>query len=217
MTRSKAGTDRPRRRYAQRLPPAARREQLLDAAFDVLGRSELHELSMEAVAAQADVGKPVLYTVFRTRAELVAALLERERTCAFQQVQEVLPTDLRELGPAGAYSATVVGFVRLVVENPTRWRLILTVPASAPSEYRDGLRESYGTVLQQAEALAYMGIALDRRLAALDPQLLARSMLTFAEMSGRLAVSDPTTYSVERLTGFAQAALALLTDAPLKP
>ena len=73
-----------KRRYAPRLPPEQRRVQLLDAAFEVIGRIGLSELNMEAVATEAGVGKPVLYTVFRTRTELVAALLDREHRRALQ-------------------------------------------------------------------------------------------------------------------------------------
>ena len=107
MTKSHSATDRPRRRYAARLPPQQRRAQLLDAAFAVLGRVELHELSMEAVAKEAGVGKPVLYTVFRTRAELVVALLERERERGLEQVAQTLPADLLGADPVLAASATV--------------------------------------------------------------------------------------------------------------
>ena len=85
---------RPRRKYAPRLPPEQRREQLLDAAMTVLGDCQLHELSMEAVAEAAGVGKPVLYTVFRTRAELVSALLSREHQRGLEQVLAGMPDDL---------------------------------------------------------------------------------------------------------------------------
>jgi AcrR family transcriptional regulator len=200
--------DRPRRKYAKRLPPDERRAQLLDAAFEVLGHCALHELSMEAVAAAAGVGKPVLYTVFRTRAELVAALLDRELRRAVTQVGAALPTDLGELGPTGAYAATVTTFVRLVLDNPTGWRLILTVPDSAPSEYRDGLRRSRDGLLAHTEMLARAGVAIEPRLASLDPVLLAHTMLSFAEMLGRLAVSDPETFTSERLVAYANTLLS---------
>ena len=38
-----------------------------------------------------------------------------------------MPDDLTTLGPTGAYAATVSAFLRAVRQNPTRWRLILTV------------------------------------------------------------------------------------------
>ena len=207
--------ERTRRKYAPRLPPDQRRAQLLDAAFTVLEDCALHELSMEAVAAAAGVGKPVLYTVFRTRAELVAALLDREHRRAVAQIGAALPTDLGELGPTGAYAATVSAFVRLVLENPTSWRLILTVPDSAPSEYRDGLRRSRAGLLAQTEMLARAGVAIEPRLAHLDPVLLAHTMLSFAEMLGRLAVSDPLTYSSDRLVAYANTLLSSIAGSPI--
>ena len=58
----------------------------------VLGGSQLHELSMEAVAEAAGVGKPVLYTVFRTRAELVAALCAVNINAASNRCSPPCPT-----------------------------------------------------------------------------------------------------------------------------
>ena len=176
----------------------------------VLGGCQLHELSMEAVAEAAEVGKPVLYTAFSTRAELVSALLDREQRRALDQVLMAMPTDLAGPGPTNAYAATVSAFLGAVLENPTRWRLMLTVPDSAPSEYRDALRLTRSAVLNQAEQLARAGIALEPRLAGVDHVLLAHTMLSFAEMLGRLAVNDPQTYPRERLEAYALGAMELV-------
>ena len=197
------------RKYAPRLPREQRREQLMDAAMTVLDGCQLHELSMEAVADAAGVGKPVLYTVFRTRGELVAALLRREHHLGIDQVRAAMPDDLTVLGPTGAYAATISAFLRVVLDNPTRWRLILTMPDSAPREYRDALRASRSSILAQAEELAKAGIALIPAMAPLDPVLLGHTMLSFAEMLGRLAVNDPDTYPRERLEEFARTAMSL--------
>jgi hypothetical protein len=120
-----------------------------------------------------------------------------------------MPDDLTASGPTGAYTATVSAFLRVVLENPVRWRLILTVPDSAPREYRDDLRRARSSILAQAENLAKAGIALEPRLADLDPALLGHTMLSFAEMLGRLAINDPETYPRERLEEFAAAALGI--------
>ncbi len=197
------------RKYAPRLPREQRREQLMDAAMTVLDGCQLHELSMEAVADAAGVGKPVLYTAFRTRGELVAALLRREHHLGIDQVRAAMPDDLTVLGPTGAYAATISAFLRVVLENPTRWRLILTMPDSAPREYRDALRASRSSILAQAEELAKAGIALIPAMAPLDPVLLGHTMLSFAEMLGRLAVNDPDTYPRERLEEFARTAMSI--------
>jgi hypothetical protein len=84
------------------------------------------------------------------------------------------------------------------------------VPDSAPRDYRDDLRRARSSILAQAEELANAGIALDERLTDLDPVLLDHTMLSFAEMLGRLAVNDPETYPRERLEEFAAAAMRML-------
>ncbi len=121
-----------------------------------------------------------------------------------------MPDDLTVRGPTGAYAATVSAFLRVVLENPARWRLILTVPDSAHREYRDALRRARGSILDQAQMLAKAGVALDPRLADLDPVLLGHSMLSLAEMLGRLAINDRDTYPRERLEEYARAVTALL-------
>jgi hypothetical protein len=87
---------------------------------------------------------------------------------------------------------------------------MLTVPDSAPNEYRDALRLTRSAVLNQAEQLAQAGIALEPRLAGVDHVLLAHTMLSFAEMLGRLAVNDPHTYPRERLEAYALGAMELV-------
>jgi AcrR family transcriptional regulator len=201
---------RQRRKYAPRLPREQRREQLLDAALVALADCELHELSMEAVADAAGVGKPVLYTAFGTRGELVDALLHREHERGVAQVLAAMPDDLTILGATNAYAATVKAFLAAALDDPARWRLILTVPDSAPREYRDALRRGRSAIVLQAELLAKAGIALEPHLEGLDPALLGQTMLSFAEMLGRLAVSEPDTYPRERLEAYAVAALGLL-------
>nr|WP_246461547.1 TetR/AcrR family transcriptional regulator [Nocardia transvalensis] len=192
------------------MPPEQRREQVLDAAFAVLGRTDLHELSMEAVAQEAGVGKPVLYTVFKTRADLVRALVERERERGLEQVAETLPADLAGADPVVAASAAVETFVGVVLANPTRWRLILATPGSAPDEYRAALRSSRTGIFDQAVALIHMGAALDPRWADIDSALLANALLTIAEMLGQLAVADPAEYPRERLESFVRSIVGLL-------
>jgi AcrR family transcriptional regulator len=59
---------------ARQLDPAATRA-ILAATLRLLAAQGFARLTMEAVAAEADVGKPAIYRRFRDKAELVAAAL----------------------------------------------------------------------------------------------------------------------------------------------
>ena len=188
---------------------------MLDAALTVLADCPLHELSMEAVAEAAGVGKPVLYTAFRTRTELVTALFAREHRHGVEQVRAAVSEHLSVAEPKEAYTATVSAFLWSALEHPTRWRLILTAPESVPRDYRSALRTARSGIIDEAEHLAKAGAALDPRLAKLDPVLLGHTMLSFAEMLGRLAVNDPDRYPRERLERYATVAMTMF--APSEP
>lgn len=201
---------RPRRKYSPRLAQDQRRAQVLDAALEVLSTCALHELSMEAVAAAADIGKPVLYRAFRTRADLVAALLERELERGIAEVTAAIPADLGQQEPTAAYAATISAFLQAVLKTPTRWRLILTVPDNAHREHREALRNARQVIVTQSQDLARAAAEMLPALADLDPELLGHTMLSLAEMLGRLAARDPAAYPRARLEEFTNALLSFL-------
>ncbi len=60
----------------ERLPGPQRREQLLDIARQVFAQAGYHETSMNKVAAEAGVTKPVLYQHFASKRDLYRAVLE---------------------------------------------------------------------------------------------------------------------------------------------
>ena len=61
---------------APRLSADARREQILDVAIDVFGRSGYFGASMNDIAEAAGVTKPVLYQHFDSKSDLYRALLD---------------------------------------------------------------------------------------------------------------------------------------------
>jgi AcrR family transcriptional regulator len=62
----------------RRLPSEARREALLDAAAALIAEGPVESVSMEAVAEQAGVSRPLVYKHFASRDELLGALYKRE-------------------------------------------------------------------------------------------------------------------------------------------
>ena len=81
----------PRRRYAPRLPPEQRREQLVDAALSVILEQGYGGVSMEAVARTAGVTRPVVYDHFPNLGRLLHALIQREEQYAIAQLEQIVP------------------------------------------------------------------------------------------------------------------------------
>ncbi|WP_086666010.1 TetR/AcrR family transcriptional regulator [Lentzea kentuckyensis] len=190
-----------RRKYARRLPPEQRREQLLDAALSLIPAG-FDTVTMESVAKQAEVTKPVLYDLFANRAELISALLEREASRATEQVIAALPTDFATRSPDDAFADAVRVFVHAVVEAPDRWRLVLLPPEGTPHEFRAQVELVRAGVLAQIEDLAALGLKELGGLDDLDSALLGHAMLALAEMSGRLVLTDPEKFTPDRLVAF---------------
>ena len=190
-----------RRKYARRLPPEQRREQLLDAALSLIPAG-FDTVTMESVAKQAAVTKPVLYDLFANRGELISALLEREAARATEQVLAALPTDFATRSPDDAFADAVRVFVHAVVEAPDRWRLVLLPPEGTPHEFRAQVELVRAGVLAQIEDLAALGLKELGGLDDLDSALLGHAMLALAEMSGRLVLTDPEKFTPDRLVAF---------------
>ncbi|MDX8028953.1 TetR/AcrR family transcriptional regulator [Lentzea sp. BCCO 10_0856] len=190
-----------RRKYARRLPPEQRREQLLDAALSLIPAG-FDTVTMESVAKQAEVTKPVLYDLFANRAELISALLEREAARATDQVIAALPTDFATRSPDDAFADAVRVFVNAVVEAPDRWRLVLLPPEGTPHEFRAQVELVRAGVLAQIEELAALGLKELGGLDDLDSGLLGHAMLALAEMSGRLVLTEPEKFTPDRLVAF---------------
>ena len=93
---------RPRR---TRLPPEARRDQILDAAAKAVLRDGPGAVALEPLARDVGISKALAYSYFSSRDDLLAALLQREQR------------DLRERGMRAALQAkSFAGLIR----NTTR-------------------------------------------------------------------------------------------------
>ncbi|QFZ23085.1 TetR/AcrR family transcriptional regulator [Saccharothrix syringae] len=191
-----------RRKYAPRLPPEQRREQLLDGALALIAGGGFDALTMEAVARRAGVTKPVVYELYANRAEVIAALLQREAERATAQVLgSIPPAGSADRPPADAYADGVRAFLTSVVEHPDRWRLVLLPPEGTPPEFRVHVELVRARVLAQVSTLADVGLRA-RGEADPDAELLGHAMLALAEMAGRLAITDPARFPTDRLVSF---------------
>jgi AcrR family transcriptional regulator len=102
---------------------AERREQLLDAADQAIGKYG-SEVSMAAIAAEAGITKPILYRHFGDKGGLYRALAERQTEELLQGIRSTLiaGTDVRERAKSAidAYLAAIEkrpGVYRFVVDR----------------------------------------------------------------------------------------------------
>ena len=192
----------PRRKYAPRLPPEERREQLLDAALHLLVEGGYPGLSMEGVARAAGVTKPVVYDAFGDRTELLRALLEREERRALKQVTAVLPGLPVDADPDEVLHDSVLAFLRTVERHPDTWRLLLLPAAGTPDSVREHADQTRWTVLRQLEALVSWGLERRGGPAGLEPELTAQAILVLSEEAARLLLTNPRRYTPERFGAF---------------
>jgi AcrR family transcriptional regulator len=194
----------PRRRpYAPRVPPGQRREQLLDAALTLIGEHGYRGASMEAIARQASVAKPVVYRTFTSREALLMALLERERERAFATLEQVLPTDLASTTPDALLTDGARAILAAVQSRPEAWRLILMPAGETPAVVREQVEQGRAIVRGQVTQLIQWGLEMRPGLPDVDPELTARLFMAAGEEAMRLVLTEPDAYTPDDFAAFA--------------
>lgn len=203
MTDSAGRRTRP---YAPRMAPEERREQLLDAALRVIVNQGVHKVSMDAVAKEAGVTRPVLYGQFADSNALLSASLTREEGAAMAQIVAILPGP-EQSTPAQALINTLEGFLAAVRDEPDRWRAIFTLVDSSTPEFRARLESGRAVVLGALEDVIRRAIS-DRGLEPdTDVEMLARTIYSVLWEAGRLVLSESDTFPPDRIIRFARNAV----------
>jgi AcrR family transcriptional regulator len=203
----------PRRRYAPRLPRAERRRQVLDVTLDLIAADGYAGVTMERVAREAGVTKPVVYDVFPNRGELLRALLEREEQRALGELTAVLGGPAEGEDPDDFLVAVVIAFLEVVLANPQAWRLILLPTEGTPEMVREHVARGRAGVARTLEALVGWGIRT-RGGPQVDVEIAAQAILTLAEGAGRMVLTHPERYTPERIGSFTRSVIGALSRSP---
>jgi AcrR family transcriptional regulator len=190
-----------------RMAAGERREQLLDATKAIVSRDGFHAVSIEAVAREAGVSRPIVYGHFKDLGGLLEALVEREGARALAQLAEVLPRDLTSGDPRENLLAGLRGYLAAAEADPVTWRLVLMPPEGAPDVLRERVAAGRAAVLAQLADAVRPGIGAG---ASPDPELTARMLSAFADESVRLVLTDPERYKPERVLAHARWSLELV-------
>lgn len=180
-----------------RMSAGRRREQLLDVTKAIVARRGFHAVSIEAVAREAGITRPVVYDHFRDLGGLLEALVDREAARALAQLGRVLPVDLAGGDPRERLIGALEGYLAAVQSDPATWRLVLMPPEGAPDLLREHIAGGRAAVLAQLAEAIRPGLVPGRE--SPDPELTARTLSALADESARLLLTDPGRYPVDRL------------------
>jgi AcrR family transcriptional regulator len=202
-----------RRRYAPRMPPAQRREELIDAALTVILEHGYGGVSIEAIARAAGVTRPVVYDHFPNLPRLLHALVEREERYSLEQLDDVvpqLPTNGASDDPGEVLVSAVRRFLDAVMDRPATWRLILLPLEGTPALVREHVEVNRARILGRIETFVRSSIDGGQLPDGLDVELAARAIRDLGEEAGRTVLTDPLRYPPDRYESFVRSVLRLI-------
>jgi AcrR family transcriptional regulator len=166
---------------------------------------------MDLVAKSMAVSKPVLYSCFASREELLLALLEREEQRLFAGVMSALPGTLDLDNPKQMMIAGFQALLRVAADYRPSWQLVF---ASTPDI---GIADRYGQarrlVAQRVSELMRPGLAawkiddIDRKL-----PVLVELFMSIGDGAVRALVDNSQNWTAAELGEF----IGLLTYGALK-
>lgn len=162
---------------ATRLPREERRQQVLAAALVVFSTSGYHSASMDEIAEEAGVSKPVLYQHFPGKLELYLELLD----AGLQQLLEAARSALGATDNATRVSAMVDAFFSFVADPHGAFRLVFESDMANDDAVRERVDAADLTLARMAAAV----IADDTGLSEEEALLLASGMLGLVQVSAR--------------------------------
>ena len=162
-----------------RLTATARREQLLDVALAVFGRSGYHATSMNDVAEAAGVTKPVLYQHFDSKRDLYLALIDEVGTRLLTAIgRATTSTD-------DGKEQTELGFrayFRWVAGDHDAFMLLFGGGVRQDDEFREAIRRITSSAADAVAPLIAVDIEPEHR------RTLAHALVGLAEGASRRLV-----------------------------
>lgn len=195
-----------------RMSRAARRGQLLDATKAIVTSNGFHAVSIEAVARQARISRPIVYSHFHDLHGLLEALVDREVARALTQLASVLPGDLGSGDAREILIAALRAYLEAVRCDADTWRLVLMPPEGAPSALRERITQGRAAVVDQLAQAVGSGLVPGRE--SPDPEMTARTLAAVGDESARLTLTDPERYPAQRMLAHARWTLGLLSSSP---
>jgi AcrR family transcriptional regulator len=190
--------------------PPQRREQLIDAALEVLLERGYARISIEAIARAAGITRPVVYDHFPNLNRLLHAVIEREERISLEQLAWVVPEEPGDQDPHELLVRGVARFLEAVASRPATWRIILLPLEGTPPIVRQHVELNRAGVLARIERLVRWAVQCSERPGDIDVELTARTIRDWSEQAARMVLTDPERYPPERYERFVRDFLDLL-------
>jgi AcrR family transcriptional regulator len=174
----------------RRMRAPERREQLLQVARTVFARRGFHTVTMDDVAREAGVTKPILYDHFPSKRDLYRDLLEADLAALKEKIRQALESSR---GNRERIRASFQAYFDFVDEEGAGFRLLMQEAAGAEREFRDLIARFREGVLAEVTELILRESQgrLDRR----EAEEVALGLIGMAEM---VAQHDPGRSKDER-------------------
>jgi AcrR family transcriptional regulator len=134
----------------KRMRGPERRAQLLDVARKVFGGHGFHTVTMDTVAREAGVTKPILYDHFPSKRELYLALLEADLDLLRNRLHTALqaPTGNRQ-----RIRASFQAYFDFVDDHAEGFRLLMQEAIGAERQFREMVGQFRNEVLKEVAEL----------------------------------------------------------------
>ncbi|MBB3037086.1 TetR/AcrR family transcriptional regulator [Hoyosella altamirensis] len=177
------------------MAPEERREQILDAALDVIVEHGVGRVTVDGLAKAIGVTRPVIHSQFTDSDHILRAVLEREEARALAQLTDVFGTASQTSAPENI-AEMIKAYLGAVLAEPKRWRAIL-LPAGYPPAFRKRLQRGQELITDIFEQRARASMPQDT-----DVEMLAKALLALVLDAGRIALEEPDDFPPERIASF---------------
>ena len=137
----------------KRLPRAVREQQMLDAAVQVFSVNGYHETSMDAIAAKAEISKPMLYLYYGSKEDLFGACLDRELGRFIEAVRSDIDFTLP---PRDMLRITIGSFLSYIDANRASW-IVLYTQATSSQAFAHTVREGRERIIDLVARMLSIG------------------------------------------------------------
>jgi AcrR family transcriptional regulator len=169
----------------KRLPRAVREQQMLDAAVQMFSVNGYHETSMDTIAAEAQISKPMLYLYYGSKEDLFGACLNREMSRFIDVVRADI--DFTQ-SPKHLLRNTIGSFLRYIDANRASW-IVLYTQATSSQAFAHTVREGREQIVDMVAGLLRTGIRSPRSDAEIE--MMAVALVGAGEaIANRLSTGD---------------------------